>query len=110
MAQRTTRCSLGLVLAAGLLARTAMPLPRTQLKEGISVPLCSRHLASDGAERLVDTLSELKAVFQHGDGDRIIFIAFDKLSARSREAGIGSPRSSESNRLGLHGLLWRAEA
>src|SRR3982074_3217250 len=98
MAQRTTRCSHELVLAAGLFALMAMSLRRTQAKERISVPLRSGHLASDRAERLVDALSVLKAVFQHGDGDRFLFIAFDQLSARRGQAGIGLPCSSDSTR------------
>src|ERR1700687_5418727 len=93
MAQRTIRCSDELVLWARLFGRTAKPLSRTQCKERISVPLRSRHLASDGAERFVDTFSVLKAVFQHGDGDGLILIAFDQFSARGRNPRIDAPCS-----------------
>src|SRR6266852_7578636 len=112
MPQRTIRCSAELVLAARLLGRTAKPLSRTQCKERISVPLRSRHLASDGAERLVDTLSVLKAFFQHGDGDGLILIAFDQLSARSRNARIDVPGSIGDwpSRWRSSELLWGAEA
>src|SRR3954453_7553886 len=79
MAQRTERGSAAGMIAAGLLAPMAKPLTRTQGKEGISVPLRSGHLASDGAQRFEDTFSVLKPpVLQAGDRDRIILITPDK--------------------------------
>src|ERR1035437_4081233 len=112
MAQRTIRCSDELVLWARLFGRTAKPLSRTQCKEGISVPLRSRHLASDCTERFVDTFSVLKAVFQHSDSDGLILIAFDQLSARSRNARIDLPGSTGDwhSRLRSHELPRGAEA
>src|ERR1700730_5365329 len=94
MAQRTIRASDELVFWSKLFARTAKPLSHTQCKKRISVPLRSRHLASDSAEGLVDTLSMLKTVFQHGDGDGLILIAFDQLGPRSRNARIDVPGST----------------
>src|SRR5438105_699440 len=112
MAQRTIRGSDELVLGSMLLARTPKPLSRTQGEERISIPLRSRHLASDGAEGLVDTLSILKTVFQHGDSDGLILIAFNQLSARSRKARIGLPGSigDSHRRLRAHEVPWGAEA
>src|SRR5713101_4354282 len=87
MAQRTTLHSDPKTPASCLLA-TAPLLTPPQGKKQIPVPLRSRHLASDGAERLIDTLPILIPVLQHRDRERILLISFDQLRAGRRHAGI----------------------
>src|SRR5216684_5734981 len=111
MAQRTSRHSEIVALVSFLFATNHL-LPQPQGKKYIPVPLRSRHLASDGAERLVDTLAILITVLQHRDGERFILIAFDQLRARNRHARIALPRSTgdANSRLIAHTLLRGAKA